>query len=56
MSMSVILRDGLRLGLKKKKDTKIKRKFTLSELMGSISFSNKLTNIAVTHNDIYDRV
>ena len=53
-SVSVILRDGLKLGLKKNRSSKIKRKLKLSELMGTVSFSDKKTNVAITHNDIYD--
>ncbi len=53
-SISIILRDGLKLGIKTDRNVKIKRKFKLSELIGSVSFSNKRTNTAVTHNDIYD--
>lgn len=53
-SFSVILCDGLKLRLKKNKSSKNIRKLKLSELMGTVSFSDKQTNIAITHNDIYD--
>jgi len=53
-SMSVILRDGLRLGLNKRIGIRSKKKISLMKAMGSLHFSNKQTNIALTHDDIYD--
>lgn len=55
ISISEILRDGLKDGVKKRIRRAKKKKFTLLDMAGKYHFSGKKrTNAGATHNDIYD--
>jgi len=55
MSISEILRNGLKEGVKGQIKKVKKRKFTLLDMAGKYRFpGKKKTNAGATHNDIYD--
>lgn len=53
-SISVVLREGLTRSLKERQKKRNAGKISLADVAGCFSFSDKVTNAAETHNDIYD--
>lgn len=55
-SISDFMREGLRTAIiKQKKHVKKEKRFTLLDMAGKYRFpGKKKTNVAATHNDIYD--